>query len=288
MKGEKHKRLDRIDKIMGDVSINLKYPVVMVHGMGFRDWRCFSYFGKVPALYKRMGAEVFHGHQDSTGSVETNALQLRATVDEVLKKTGAQRVNVIAHSKGGLDTRYLISSLGYDDKIASLTTLQTPHHGSKTVDWLMKLPKPLVRMAGFFTSAWYKILGDNHPAAYKCFELFTTQGAQKFNAENPDKQGVYYQSYAFAMKKPASDFFMWLPSLVVGISEGENDGLLPPSAVEWGDFKGVVRSNSRRGISHADEVDFRRRRFTRKTGDGVSDILEVYRQILVDLEGLGF
>ena len=288
MRNKKTKKQDKIDKIIGEVSINLKYPVLLVHGMGFRDSKIFCYFGRVPKMYKRMGLDVYFGGQDSTGAPETNARQIAEVIDNVLEKTGKEKVNVIAHSKGGLDTRYLISSLGYSDKIASLTTLETPHHGSKTVDWLMKFPKPLVRVVGFFTCAWYKIIGDKHPAAYKCFELFTTQGAQKFNSENPDADGIYYQSYAFAMKKPASDFFMWLPSLVVGFGEGENDGLLPPSAVMWGDFKGVVRSNSRRGISHADEVDFRRRRLTKKTGDGVSDILEIYKKIVIDLEERGF
>ncbi|MBO5379096.1 MAG: hypothetical protein J6A90_02095 [Clostridia bacterium] len=288
MKKEKTKKQDKIDKIIGGVSLNLKYPIVLVHGMGFRDRKWQVYWGRVPKMYRMMGAEVYFGGQDSTGAPETNARQVGDTIDEVLIRTGAEKVNVISHSKGGLDTRYLISTLGYGDKIASLTTLQTPHHGSKTVDWLMKFPRPLVRLAGFLTSAWYKILGDKKPAAYRCFELFTTQGAEKFNEENPDVDGIYYQSYAFVMKRFTSDFFMWLTSLVVGWGEGENDGLLPPSSVMWGDFKGIVRSNSARGISHADEVDFRRRRFTKKSGDGVCDILEIYKKIVIDLEERGF
>ena len=282
------KKQDKIDKIIGGVSLNLKYPIVLVHGMGFRDRKWQVYWGRVPKMCRRMGAEVYFGGQDSTGAPETNARQIGDAIDEVLSKTGAEKVNVISHSKGGLDTRYLISTLGYGNKIASLTMLQTPHHGSKTVDWLMKLPKVLVRLAGFLTSAWYKIMGDKKPAAYKCFELFTTQGAEKFNEENPDVDGIYYQSYAFVMKHFTSDFFMWLTSLVVGWGEGENDGLLPPTSVMWGDFKGIVRSNSARGISHADEVDFRRRPFTKKTGNGVCDILEIYKRIVIDLEERGF
>lgn len=288
MERKKMKKQDAIDKIVGGVSLNLKYPVLLVHGMCFRDWKIFSYFGRVPKMYKRMGADVYHGCQDSVGAVETNAYQLKETIDKVLEKTGAEKINVVAHSKGGLDTRYLISTLGYGDKIASLTTLQTPHHGSKTVDWLMRFPRFITKTVGFLTSALYKILGDKKPAAHKCFELFTTQGAKKFNEANPDNENVYYQSYAFVMKRFTSDIFMCLPSLVVGSLEGENDGLLPPSAVMWGEFKGIVRSNGRRGISHADEVDFRRRRLTKKTGEGVSDVLEIYKQALVDLQEKGF
>jgi triacylglycerol lipase len=36
----------------------------------------------------------------------------------VLSQTGAQKVNIIAHSKGGLDCRYAIANLGLEDKVA--------------------------------------------------------------------------------------------------------------------------------------------------------------------------
>ena len=81
---------------------------------------------------------------------------------------------------------------------------------------------------------------------------------------------------------------MLIPHAVVSRFEGENDGFLTPACVMHGDFKGVVRSNSRRGISHCDEVDMRRHRFTKKSGEGISDILEMYREILQTLKDKGF
>ena len=71
------------------------------------------------------------------------------------------------------------------------------------------------------------------------------------------------------------------------VIEGENDGFLTPAGVKHGNFKGIVRSNSGRGISHCDEVDMRRHRFTRKQGNGVSDILDMYREILKTLKEKG-
>jgi triacylglycerol lipase len=85
------------------------------------------------------------------------------------------------------------------------------------------------------------------------------------------------------MKKPSSDFFMWLPNLVVKSIEGENDGLLAPASVEWGIFKGIYRGVGNRGISHCDEIDMRRKPLSKKVGDGVSDIVDIYRQIAFDL-----
>ena len=266
----------------------LKYPVLLVHGMGFRDNKYIGYWGRIPNALQKIGCNVYFGNQDSNADIETNGKHLAERIDQILHETGAERIHIIAHSKGGLDSRYAISSLNMGSKVASLTTVATPHHGSKTVDWLMRFPRFITKTVGFLTSAFYKILGDKKPAAHKCFELFTTQGAKKFNEANLDNGEVYYQSYAFVMKRFTSDVFMCLPSLVVGSLEGENDGLLPPNAVMWGEFKGIVRSNGRRGISHADEVDFRRRRLTKKTGEGISDVLEIYKQALVDLQEKGF
>jgi triacylglycerol lipase len=77
-------------------------------------------------------------------------------------------------------------------------------------------------------------------------------------------------------------------NLFVSLFEGQNDGLLTPDAVKWGDFKGIYSGVGRRGISHCDEIDVRRRRFSKKSGEGVSDIVNIYREIIVDLTKLGF
>lgn len=61
------------------------------------------------------------------------------------------------------------------------------------------------------------------------------------------------------MKSPFSDITLAIPNLVVGWIEGENDGLLTPKSAIWGELHGIFRGNGRRGISHADEVDMRRR-----------------------------
>lgn len=76
-----------------------------------------------------------------------------------------------------------------------------------------------------------------------------------FNIKNPDSGEVFYQSCAFAMKKPTSDIFMSWTWLAVNFFEGENDGLLAPRAAEWTNFKGVFYGSGGRGISHCDEVE---------------------------------
>ena len=169
----------------------------MVHGMGFRDRKHLCYWGRVPKRLESLGAEVFFGHQDSVGSVESNADIIAKSLDEILAKTGAEKVNILAHSKGGLEARYLINH-GYADKVASVTTIDTPHHGSKTVDFLMKAPKWMVKTAAWGTDVWMKILGDKNPDSYDCFDLFTTRTAEQFNIDNPAPDNIYCQSSTIA------------------------------------------------------------------------------------------
>lgn len=270
-------------KVVVTMSYKLKYPVLLVHGMGFRDNKIICYWGRIPKILKEAGCTVHFGYQDSNADIETNGKHLLQRINQIIKETGAEKVNIIAHSKGGLDCRYAISTLGAGDRVASLTTISTPHHGSKTVDLLMKFPDPLIRLVGFCTDCWFRIIGDKKPNSYQVFHSFTTVGATKFNAETPDYPGVIYYSYAFVMKNPFSDIFMWFPNLVINLLEGENDGLLTPDSVKWGEFKGIHRGVGRRGISHCDEVDMRRIPLSRKSGEGVSDILNVYEKILSDL-----
>lgn len=266
----------------------MNYPILLIHGMGFRDNKIINYWGRIPSSLEKIGCKIFYGNQDSNADIETNGEVIRARIQSIIEETGADKVNIIAHSKGGLDARYAISRLGISDKVASLTTISTPHNGSKTVDLLLRLPDVMVKVAGKLTDIVFKLCGDKKPNSYKVFHALTTQKARDFNENTPNIETVYYQSYAFVMKNSFSDLFMFFTHLVVKMIEGENDGLLSPEAVKWGNFRGIYKSNSRRGISHCDEVDMRRRKFTKKVGNGISDICEFYHNVVEELTEKGF
>lgn len=266
-----------------------KYPVVLIHGTGFHDRKWLNYWGRIPNTLLNQGCEIYYGHQDSWATIECNAKTVKKSIEEALTDSGAEKVNLIAHSKGGMEARYIISSLAMSDRIASLTTIACPHHGSKTMDFICKLPFFLFRLASFFINLWFRILGDQNPDFHQVCRQFTTYFAEDFNKENPDSENVYYQSYAAVMKNSFSDFIMTIPHFVICRVEGENDGLVTPMSATWTNFKGVLRGSTNRGISHADEVDMRRRRLTNKVqADGVKDICDVYIQIVTGLKEQGF
>ncbi len=135
----------------------LKYPILLVHGMGFHDHRIFNYWGRIPRKLEAQGNRIFYGKQDSHGSAESNGRFLYGRLQEILEETGAEKVNIIAHSKGGLDCRWMISHLDQGAHVASLTTVATPHHGSHTVDVLLRFPDPAVRAAAFICDCWYRL-----------------------------------------------------------------------------------------------------------------------------------
>lgn len=271
------------------MTADTKYPILMVHGMGFRDHDRLCYWGRIPKMLEKNGARVYFGRQDSNGSVESNARQIETALNKLLAETGADKVNIIAHSKGGLEARYLISTMGYGDRVASLTTLSTPHNGSKTVDKLLRFPEPVVRVGCKAVDLWFGILGDKSPDTFGAVNTFRTSAAEKFNRENPDDPRVYYQSYAFVMNKAFADITMCIPWFVVHCIEGDNDGLLPPEAVKWTNFRGVYRGQGRRGISHCDEVDMRRHRLSVQSGaNALDDITQLYLDIAADLKSRGF
>lgn len=275
---------------MKETDCKTKYPLLLVHGMGFRDHKLLNYWGRIPSRLEAHGAQVFYGWQDSVGSTEQNAKTVLKNLDRALELSGAEKVNIIAHSKGGLEARLIAGKMGQAHKIASISTINTPHNGSLTVDALMKLPHLLVRFAGACTSLWMRILGDRTPDAYACFNEFTTAHAERFNTENPVPQDVLCQSFAFKMKSAASDLTMLIPYLVVKHFDGESDGLLNVRAVKWADFRGVYTSSGRRGISHPDQVDIRRMRFTRKPPQNdheISDICDFYLRLVSELREKG-
>ena len=268
--------------------MHLKYPVLLVHGMCVRDSEKYSSWGRIPDALRDMGAKVFFGHQDGLSDIESNAEFLKGRIEEILKLTGSEKVNIIAHSKGGLDSRYAISILGAGDLVASLTTVGTPHHGSKTVDLLLRLPNFFVRFVAFWGDFWYKKFGDQNPKCYTVFHCFTTENMKAFNALTPDHPSVYYQSYAFSMKNAFSDVLLWIPHILVHWVEGESDGLLTPDTMKWGNFCGTYRGCGRRGISHLDEIDLRRTPVFVKMPNGSCDIIDLYKEIVKGLEARGF
>ena len=68
-----------------------KYPILMVHGIFFRDWQVINYWGRVPNELIRNGAEVYYGKQQSANKVSVSATEVAERIKEVLQKLAQKR-----------------------------------------------------------------------------------------------------------------------------------------------------------------------------------------------------
>jgi len=253
-----------------------KYPVLLVHGLNCRDERPFEYFGRIPSFLEKQGVRVYLGGQDAAGSIAGNARQLQERLIEILERENCGKVNIIAHSKGGLEARYLISTLGMAPYVASLTTLCTPHQGSRTAKkWCAK--KRLLRLYGGAADFYWRRLGDVRPESARALCELTPAYLKSFNKKNPDRPGIYYQSYGARLTSAGEDHLMVLLRRFVLGQDGENDGLVSPERTHWGVYRGTVEN-----ISHQDMVDSRK-----KDVKGFC-MSEFYSRLICDLAERGF
>jgi triacylglycerol lipase len=238
----------------------LKYPVLLVHGAGFRDKTLgfVNYWGRIPKSFAKNGVTVYYGGTDAWGSIEGNAEIIKNSIEAILAETNAEKVNIIAHSRGGLESRYLISTLNMGHAVASLTTISTPHHGVKAMNIAMELPVGLYKFCSFFVNTWFRILGDKKPNFFESSRQLSEKCSIAFNENNPDKEGIYYQSYAGMMQYFFSDLTFIAMHPFIFFADGANDGLCPVESAKWGDFKGIITTEGAFGISHCGVIDLYR------------------------------
>ena len=261
------------------------YPVLLVHGTAFRDYALPLYWGRIPRALRNMGAAVYYGKTDGWGSIKQNGEQLARRIEEILKQTGAAKLHIIAHSKGGLDARYAISACGCADKVATLTTFSTPHRGSRTIDRLLQLPAPAWSAVASLVNALAFLLGDRHPDFITVCRQFSTEYMAAFNAQYPLPNGLPCRSYGAQMKAARSDIFMALQHRLVTKYDGENDGIVGVWSAEFGSSFTLLTGETLRGVSHIDEIDLRRRALRKNDAEGhVGDITDIYRTLYTRLK----
>lgn len=212
-----------------------RHPVVLVHGiMGFDEIGIGSYrqayFRAIPEHLERLGIKVYRPRLPALGSVTARA----AALAEALAKIPEKKANIIAHSMGGLDARYAISRLDCVRKVASLTTIGTPHRGTPVADLggglLGSLLGPLLSKVGLGLEA----VAD-----------LGTASASRFNLDVPDARGVRYFSVVTRVADEGDRLHPVLRPVRAWLEgrAGPSDGLVPVSSQVWGKVLERVRAD---------------------------------------------
>ncbi|OMH80653.1 Lipase 2 [Zancudomyces culisetae] len=147
----------RIEAPLRPIYIAPRNPIVLCHGLYGFDVRGptsmpllqIHYWTGIKEQLQKLGAKVVVSRVSGTGGIRRRAFELHESIQKQLKNradffdsSGDPCVNLVGHSMGGLDGRYLITHvLPKVDSIysvGSLTTVSTPHHGSPFMDWCQK------------------------------------------------------------------------------------------------------------------------------------------------------
>ncbi len=276
---------NRVNDLRKDDRVcDTKYPILLVHGVFFRDFKFPNYWGRIPDELVANGATIFYGNHQSALSIADSGVELAKRIEEIVSQKGCEKVNIIAHSKGGLDCRYALSKCGVDKYVASLTTINTPHRGCMFADFLLKKISGDIqqKVAGGY-NATLKKLGDTNPDFITAVNDLTYSSCKEFNENVPDVSGIYYQSVGSRLNKAGNGKFPLNFSYhLVKYFDGANDGLVSEESFPWGESYRLLTVKGKRGISHGDMVDLNRENIPE------FDVREFYVNLVADLKNRGF
>lgn len=206
--------------------VHPRYPVLLVHGLfGFdeltvRSMRQEYFRGLVPRL-EAAGAVVHRPRLPPVSAVRQRAAELARHIEEL----GASRVNLVAHSMGGLDARFAIAALGLEKQVASLVTLGTPHRGTPIADLGTRLVgdklllRPILGACGVGLDAFYDL---------------TCARTAAFNEEVLDRAGIFYGSVVGRADRRGLHPLL-VPTHRLLSRAGANDGVVPAASQAWGE-----------------------------------------------------
>jgi len=216
------------------------FPIILAHGIARFDVLTNSlfqidnnddkdelhYFRNIRTFLESHGFDVHHTNVDWAGSLIKRAGELKEQVDKILQATGAAKLHIIGHSMGGLDARRMLwdnRAENFHHKVASVTTIGTPHHGSSFADFLSQG------------------LRDDSEALGLGFDGvidLRTNAMAAFNAEVSDweqSSGVRFRAYA-GKQRPIHVFApLKLSWLIINGREGDNDGFVSVASARWKD-----------------------------------------------------
>lgn len=184
-----------------------RLPLVFCHGLfGFDTFSLapaalaeslpsFSvdYWRGIVDVLQRRGNEVLVCRVPMSASIEERAKALREMIEA---KYPEREINLIGHSMGGLDCRYLITNLKTSFRVRSLTTIATPHRGSTFADYMLDELIGKERMPTLLNL----LEKTGLPGGGRAFECLTTTAMKQFNTDTPDIDTVRYFSWGAAFR----------------------------------------------------------------------------------------
>jgi len=239
-----------------DTYTQTKYPIVLVHGLlGWDSLGPVEYWYGIPSELRRSGATVFTASVSQSNSSEVRGEQLLKYLQTLQATYGYTKFNLIGHSHGGNTVRYTAAVA--PALVASVTTLGTPHQGSKVADLIENVTSTtgttglVATIVNGLSSviAFFNGTSSNPQDALGSLQSLKTSGAQDFNRRFPQGaptsacgdgpevvNGVRY--YSMGGTSPVTNLLDPTEGLLVAgalvFGTEANDGLVSRCSSRWG------------------------------------------------------
>ena len=246
----------------------LSAPILLVHGILLVGTRVHlgltSFDRKIIDALELDGFDVFLPALPAIAPPRERAEYLRSAIEDVLHRTGAARVHVIAHSQAGIDVRVLLDDPRAVGKIASVVTLASPHHGTPLAEVMRELRGSLgeslldrVALRIDASRGWPQREGRLYDTA----SALTPRAMAEFDDRHPAGNVPLYSLAGTPelARDGACDGGLWPPptktgrrSLAMAVAgmifdqrtphdaHLNNDGIVPTASARWGTFLGCV------------------------------------------------
>lgn len=255
-----------------------RYPIVLAHGFfGFDEVGPLEYFGGADDALREAGfAAYVTVVEPIASSLETRGPELGRQIACIATLSGVDKVNLVGHSQGGLDTRVVATHPEFSRYVASVTTVATPHRGTVVADAALGLlPDSEVSDALLDAIAdfWGYVTGapEDDAAVQASLEQLSEFHSTDFNLATPDNENLEYFSWGgrtvrnlvwfdyggdecddAVLKNPSTrdvvDTELYLTHEFLNLLRGRNDGLVTLESTKWGTFMGCIPAD------HADQI----------------------------------
>jgi len=217
--------IEGVEPKPGEAERGPPLPVVLVHGLfgfdriGVPGAKLHYFRGLVDHL-ATLGCDAHAVRLPGAASVPERAKILA----EKIEALGHARVDIIAHSLGGLDARYALAHCGLAPRVRSLVTIGTPHHGTPLADLATEGPLGLARRA---------VAALGMPLA--ALDWLTPEALERFNREVTNVRGVRYACVVGGIHDGAVPLAIAAAHAYLRRAAGANDGLVPVASQYWGE-----------------------------------------------------
>jgi pimeloyl-ACP methyl ester carboxylesterase len=220
-----------------------RLPVLLIHGYhsGPEVWTNW-----VNQLHRDgFDAEaVYFENDDDCGSSKAHAYELNEIIEQFKVMTNSDKINIVAHSKGGLDARWYLANDLFNDDVEKLIMIGTPNHGSPLAIGSLYVPPFIYPLWQDFVC--WPVIYDLIPGSDATRAPINDNTLYYTIAGDWSPSPYYYPNFFYPPFDPSCSQSYWLPferwgNLAISTLD---DGIVPLWSAAPNEFVNIGTTNN--------------------------------------------